>query len=222
MSVLGAAAARRAQSPRRSVVGRGLAGVLLTFAVLATLQALTIYPFHPPDEVSHVGYALEVSHGTQPTIETPIPGHETPLTRRRLVLLAVLAAAAALTRATGLIVVAAAGLAAVVAVWRHDGRPARTRAVRAIAAGGAIVVTAAAAAGWFYVRNRHLYGSATGTGAPYCRSSLGIGAERSCRRCWGRTSGAANSAGCGTTRPDHRGRTASRRGTTSPSSRSSA
>ena len=288
MSVLRAAAARRAQSPRRSVVGRGLAGVLLTFAVLATLQALTIYPFHPPDEVSHVGYALEVSHGTLPTIETPIPGHETPLmqhkvnnsrpanrtiwtanhpplyylvaavplrlgvdlghpvagiraarlvnvaiglaglvlilllarelvparpelwvgaaglaalvptfvqtsaivyndtlmvtlttavllliarvlrwgpTRRRLVLLAVLAAAAALTRATGLIVVAAGGLAAVVAVWRHDGRPARTRAVRAIAAGGAIVVTAAAAAGWFYVRNRHLYGSATGTGA---------------------------------------------------------
>jgi hypothetical protein len=37
--------------------------------------------------------------------------------------------------------------------------------VRAIAAGGAIVVTATAAAGWFYLRNRHLYHSATGTGA---------------------------------------------------------
>ena len=66
------------------MVGRGLAGVLLTFAVLATLQALTIYPFHPPDEVSHVGYALEVSHGTLPTIETPIPGHEMPLLQHKV------------------------------------------------------------------------------------------------------------------------------------------
>jgi len=288
MSVLRRATVPRAPSPRRSVVGRGLAGVLLSFAVLATLQALTIHPFHPPDEMSHVGYALEVGHGRLPTIETPIPGREIPLlqhkvdnsrpanrtiwtanhpplyylvaavplrlgvelghptagirvarlvnvaislaglvlivllarelvparpelwvgaaglaalvpvfvqtsaivyndalmvalttavllliarvlrwgpTRRRLVLLAVLAAAAALTRASGLVVVAAAGVAAVVAVWRQDGRPGRSRAVRAIAAGGAIVVTATAAAGWFYLRNRHLYHSATGTGA---------------------------------------------------------
>ena len=288
MSVLRRATVPRAPSPRRSVVGRGLAGVLLSFAVLATLQALTIHPFHPPDEMSHVGYALEVGHGRLPTIETPISGREIPLlqhkvdnsrpanrtiwtanhpplyylvaavplrlgvelghptagirvarlvnvaislaglvlivllarelvparpelwvgaaglaalvpvfvqtsaivyndalmvalttavllliarvlrwgpTRRRLVLLAVLAAAAALTRASGLVVVAAAGVAAVVAVWRQDGRPGRSRAVRAIAAGGAIVVTATAAAGWFYLRNRHLYHSATGTGA---------------------------------------------------------
>ena len=287
MSVLRRATVPRAPSPRRSVVGRGLAGVLLSFAVLATLQALTIHPFHPPDEMSHVGYALEVGHGRLPTIETPIPGREIPLlqhkvdnsrpanrtiwtanhpplyylvsavplrlgvelghptagirvarlvnvaislaglvlivllarelvparpelwvgaaglaalvpvfvqtsaivyndalmvalttavllliarvlrwgpTRRRLVLLAVLAAAAALTRASGLVVVAVAGVAAVVAVWRQDGRPGRSRAVRAIAAGGAIVVTATAAAGWFYLRNRHLYHSATGTG----------------------------------------------------------
>jgi hypothetical protein len=270
------------------MVVRGLAGVMLSFAVLATLQALTIHPFHPPDEMSHVGYALEVSNGRLPTIETPIPGDGMPLlqhkvnnsrpanrtiwtanhpplyylaaavplrlgvelghpvagilaarllnvaiglaglvlilllarelvpgrpelwvgaaglaaavptfvqtsaivyndtlmvtlttgalvliarvlrwgpTRQRLILLAVLAAACALTRASGLIVVAVAGLATAVAVWRHGGRPGRALAVRAIVAGGAIVVTAVAAAGWFYLRNRQLYGSATGTGA---------------------------------------------------------
>ena len=62
----------------------GLAGVLLTFAVLASLQALTIYPFHPPDEMSHVGYALEISRGDLPTIETPIPGGEIPLLQHQL------------------------------------------------------------------------------------------------------------------------------------------
>jgi hypothetical protein len=66
------------------VVGVGLAGVLLTFAVLASLQALTIYPFHPPDEVSHVGYALEVSRGDLPTIETPAPAGEMPLLQHHL------------------------------------------------------------------------------------------------------------------------------------------
>ena len=79
MSVLGAAAARRARS-RQTLGGRSRpAGVLLTFAVLATLQALTIYPFHPPDEVSHVGYALEVSHGT----DCPPSRRRSPATRRR-------------------------------------------------------------------------------------------------------------------------------------------
>ena len=68
MSVLKAATVRRAQRPRRSMVGRGLAGVMFSFAVLATLQALTIHPFHPPDEMSHVGYALEVGNGRLPTI----------------------------------------------------------------------------------------------------------------------------------------------------------
>jgi dolichyl-phosphate-mannose-protein mannosyltransferase len=84
MSVLRRATVPRAPSPRRSVVGRGLAGVLLSFAVLATLQALTIHPFHPPDEMSHVGYALEVGHGRLPTIETPIPGREIPLLQHKV------------------------------------------------------------------------------------------------------------------------------------------
>jgi hypothetical protein len=291
MSMAGTAVlarARRLGRRRRSVVGVGLAGALLTFAVLATLQAFTIHPFHPPDEMSHVGYALGVGHGNLPTIETPIPGGEIPLlqhkvnnsrpanrtiwtanhpplyyviaavplrigvavdrplggiratrlvtvaislvglvlvvllarelvparpelwvaagglaallpclvlnsaavyndalgftltagalvlvarvlrwgpTGRRLVLLSVLAAAGALTRASGLIVVAVAALAAAVAVWRHGDRPARVRALLAVLAGGAVVVTAVAAAGWFYLRNEQLYGSATGTAA---------------------------------------------------------
>ena len=292
MSVVGrgTAALRRARRqgwPRRSVVGVGLAGVLLTFAVLASLQAFTIYPFHPPDEISHVGYALAVSHGDLPTVETPIPGHEIPLlqhrvnnvrpanktiwtanhpplyylvaavplrtgialdrplggiraarlvnvaislaglaltvllarellparpelwvgaaglaalvpgfvqtsaivyndalmftlttaalvlmvrmlrrgpTTRGLVLLAVVAAAAALTRATGLLVAAVAAVAVLAAVLLHDRRPARVRVLLAVAAGGAVALTTVAAAGWFYLRNRTLYGSATGTG----------------------------------------------------------
>ena len=290
MSV-GMAALRRARwqsRRRRSVVGVGLAGVLLTFAVLASLQAMTIYPFHPPDEVSHVGYALTVSRGDLPTIETPTPGDEIPLlkhhlknrrpanrtiwtanhpplfylvaavplrlgvdlghplggiraarlvnvaislvglaltvllarellparpelwvaaaglaalvpglmrtsalvyndalmftlttaalvlvvrvlrwgpTPRRVALLALLAAACSFTRATGLIVTAVAAVAVVAAVLLHDRRRARVRVLLAIAAGGAVAVTAAAVAGWFYLRNQALYGSATGTGA---------------------------------------------------------
>jgi hypothetical protein len=273
---------------RRTVVGIGLGGVLVTFAVLATLQAFTIHPFHPPDETSHVGYALEVGHGDLPTIETPIPRGDIPLldhkvansrpanrtvwtanhpplyylvaavplrigvaldrplggiraarlvtigislvglalvvllarelvpgrpelwvaagglaallpvqvltsavvyndalaftltagvlvlvtrllrwgpTPRRLVLLALLAAAAALIRASGLIVVAVAAPAVAVAVWRHADRPGTARVLRAAGAAALVVVTAVAAAGWFYLRNRQLYGSATGTGA---------------------------------------------------------
>ena len=61
--------------------------------------------------------------------------------------------------------VAVAALAAAAAVWRHSDRPTRARVLPAAAAGAAIVVAAVAAAGWFYLRNRHLYGSATGTGA---------------------------------------------------------
>ena len=37
--------------------------------------------------------------------------------------------------------------------------------MRAVGAGAAVALAAVAAAGWFYVRNRSLYGSATGTGA---------------------------------------------------------
>ncbi|HZB50878.1 MAG TPA: DUF2142 domain-containing protein, partial [Mycobacteriales bacterium] len=291
MSGVGTVALRRARAlgrRRRTTVGVGLAGVLLTFAVLATLQAFTIHPFHPPDEMSHVGYALEVTRGELPTVETPIPAGEIPLldkrvansrpanrtvwtanhpplyylaaavpirigvaldrplggiraarlltigislvglalvvllarelvparpelwvaaaglaallpvqvltsavvyndalsftltaavlllvtrmlrwgpTPRRLVLVTVLAAAAALTRASGLVVVAVATAAVVAAVWRHADRPGRARVLRAAGAAAAVAVTALAAAGWFYLRNRQLYGSATGTGA---------------------------------------------------------
>jgi hypothetical protein len=269
------------------VVGVGLAGVLLTFAVLASLQAMTIYPFHPPDEVSHIGHALTVSRGDLPTIDTPSPKGEIPLlehqlknrrpanrtlwtanhpplyylvaavplrlgvdighplggiraarlvnvaislvglaltvllarellparpelwvaaagvaalvpglmrtsalvyndalmftltagtlllvarvlrwgpTPRRVALLALLAAASALTRATGLLVAAVAAVAMLTAVLLHDRRPTRVRVLLAVAAGGAVGVTAAVAAGWFYLRNQALYGSATGTG----------------------------------------------------------
>jgi hypothetical protein len=69
---------------RRWVVGVGVGGVLVMFAVLAGLQALTIFPFHPVDEPSHVGYALELSHGRLPTIDTPIPGEDIPRLQRKV------------------------------------------------------------------------------------------------------------------------------------------
>jgi len=139
----------------------------------------------------------------------------------RLGLLAVLAAAAALTRSTGLIVVAMAALAVVVAVARDAGRPARTRILLATAAGGAIVLTAVATAGWFYLRNRQIYGSTTGTGAllrKFSRSRRGTVPQMlvepdfwrsQLRRLWDDSAGPS-------------ARTRLRSGGTSPSSRSSA
>jgi 4-amino-4-deoxy-L-arabinose transferase-like glycosyltransferase len=274
--------------PDRRAVRLGVAGALLTFAVLGVLRVFTVYPFHPSDEMSHIGYALEVSHGRLPTIDTPIPGAQIPalqhrlnnskppnrtiwtanhpplyyvltamplrvgvetghplggvraarlltlalslvgvglvavlarqlvpgrpdiavaaaglaalvpgllqssaavyndalvfatasaalvltalvvrrgLSWRRLAGLAALAAAAALTRATGLLVVGVAALGALAAVWLHDRRSARTRAILGVGAAGVVVLVAAAVSGWFYLRNRSLYGSVTGTSA---------------------------------------------------------
>ncbi len=300
MSGVGTVALARARSlgrRRRTTVGIGLAGVLLTFAVLATLQAFTIHPFHPPDEMSHVGYALDISHGDLPTIETPIPGADVPLLAHRvansrpanrtiwtanhpplyyLVAAVPLRIGVALDRPLGgvraarlvTIGISLAGLALVVllarelvpgrpelwvgrrragraaagagahlrgglqrraglhadrrrpgaghpaaavgadaaaagaargargrgradpgqragrgrggrgrhggrAVWRHADRPGRTRACGRPAPAAAVALAAVAAAGWFYVRNRSLYGSATGTGALLAKFARG-------------------------------------------------
>jgi hypothetical protein len=56
----------------RDLLRVGVGGAVLAFVMLATLYALTIPTYRPPDESSHVAYARELSHGRLPTIETPI------------------------------------------------------------------------------------------------------------------------------------------------------
>ena len=81
-------------------------------------------------------------------------------TRGRLALLTALAGVGALSRFTVVLAIAAASVLAAAAVWHA------VRRRRVVATIGALVVpwiAAAAAAGWFYARNRNLYGSITGT-----------------------------------------------------------
>ena len=85
-------------------------------------------------------------------------------TARRLAALAAAAAAAALSRASGLPFAALAVLAAGLAPLVHGPRPPLVRAgaaaVQQAAMVGGVVL---ALAGWFYLRNRALYGDLTGT-----------------------------------------------------------
>jgi hypothetical protein len=65
---------RRERPPgERRALRLGLAGVVLAFVTLATLQALTVRPFLPADERAHTGYALLVGRGELPTLSTPTP-----------------------------------------------------------------------------------------------------------------------------------------------------
>jgi hypothetical protein len=68
----------------RSLVRLGLAGAMLTFVVLAGLNAWTTPLFAQPDEASHYGYALLVSSGRLPTVTTPIPTEGVPELRALL------------------------------------------------------------------------------------------------------------------------------------------
>ncbi len=68
----------------RSLVRLGLGGAMLTFVVLAGLNAWTTPLFAQPDEASHYGYALLVSSGRLPTVTTPIPTEDVPELRALL------------------------------------------------------------------------------------------------------------------------------------------
>lgn len=94
----------------------------------------------------------------------------------RLAAVAVTASLAALTRASGLLVVGIAGLAVLIGVWRAGDGGRLRRLGRAAAAAGLVGVTALAVAGWFYWRNRTLYGDLTASTAlleRFGRSSKG-------------------------------------------------
>jgi hypothetical protein len=63
----------------RRAVRLGVAGAVLAFLALATVQAVAIRPYLPPDELYHVGYAATVLDGRLPTLTTPLPADRVPL-----------------------------------------------------------------------------------------------------------------------------------------------
>jgi hypothetical protein len=83
----------------------------------------------------------------------------------RLAAVAITAALAALTRASGLLVAGMTALAVLVAVWRAGQGGAALRLARAAVWAGVVAAAVAAVAGWFYLRNRALYGDLTGSAA---------------------------------------------------------
>jgi hypothetical protein len=56
-----------------------VAGAVLAFLALTTVQAVGINPYLPPDELYHVGYALIVRDGRLPELTTQVPQDEVPL-----------------------------------------------------------------------------------------------------------------------------------------------
>lgn len=58
---------------RRSWSVIGLVGVVTAFVGLGSLYAFTVPRFLPADETSHVGYALALSHGELPALDSKVP-----------------------------------------------------------------------------------------------------------------------------------------------------
>lgn len=58
---------------QRAALRFAVAGATLVFIVLGTIHALTIPPYEPSDEPTHIGYILVLRDGVLPTIDTPIP-----------------------------------------------------------------------------------------------------------------------------------------------------
>jgi hypothetical protein len=63
----------------RHAVRLGVAGAVLAFLALTTVQAVAIRPYLPPDELYHVGYAATVLDGRLPTLTTPLPEARVPV-----------------------------------------------------------------------------------------------------------------------------------------------
>jgi hypothetical protein len=72
----------RLHERRQRGIAAGISGALLAFLALATVQALGVGPYLPPDELYHVGYAVVVGDGHLPTLTTPVPTGEIPLPPR--------------------------------------------------------------------------------------------------------------------------------------------
>jgi hypothetical protein len=72
----------RLRERRQRGIAASIAGALLAFLALTTVQALGITPYLPPDELYHVSYAVVVRDGHLPTLTTPVPADEIPLLRQ--------------------------------------------------------------------------------------------------------------------------------------------
>src|SRR6476619_617487 len=59
----------------------GVAAVIVVFAALGTLNALTVPPLVPRDETGHIAYVVSITHGVLPTIYTPLPKDDVPQLR---------------------------------------------------------------------------------------------------------------------------------------------
>jgi hypothetical protein len=68
-----------AEARGRRAVRLGVAGAVLAFLALTSVQAVAVRPYLPPDELYHVGYAAWVLEGRLPTLTTPLPGERVPL-----------------------------------------------------------------------------------------------------------------------------------------------
>jgi hypothetical protein len=149
---------------------------MATGVVLAGLLAAELFPRHSgiavsaavltavvPNLAAIAGYAQ--NDGTAFALTTACLLVSARLLRRglspgRVAGASLVAGAAMLTRASAAIAVAAVVASAVVAAWRRGGGVWRVVA-RASGVGLVIGGTVAASAGWFYLRNRRLYGTAT-------------------------------------------------------------
>jgi hypothetical protein len=58
-----------------------VAGAVLAFLALTSVQVLGISPYFPPDELYHVSYAVVLGDGRLPTLTTPVRADEIPLLR---------------------------------------------------------------------------------------------------------------------------------------------
>jgi hypothetical protein len=155
--------------PQLAVAAAGLAGLLPSFISISA----KVYN----DSLAFLAATVAVGAAVVFVVRGPSP--------LRLAVVAASASVAALTRASGLLVVGLAGLAVLIGVWRSGPGPSDRplaspdpsrprpdglggvlgRVGRAVLWAGVVGVAVVAVAGWFYLRNRRLYGDLTGSAA---------------------------------------------------------
>jgi hypothetical protein len=136
-------------TPQLAVAAAGLAGLLPSFVSISA----RVYN----DSLAFLAITLVVAASVVFVLRGP--------SAVRLAAVAASAGLAALTRASGMLVVGLAGLAVLIGVWRSSHGGAARRVGRAVAWAALVGVAVAAVAGWFYLRNRRLYGDLTGSAA---------------------------------------------------------
>jgi hypothetical protein len=135
--------------PQLAAAAAGLAGLLPSFISISA----KVYN----DSLAFLAATVAVGAAVVFVVRGPSP--------LRLAVVAASASVAALTRASGLLVVGLAGLAVLIGVWRSSPDGTLRRVGRAVLWAGVVGVAVVAVAGWFYLRNRRLYGDLTGSAA---------------------------------------------------------